>query len=299
MRAVLLSETGGPEVLRVVEVPRPDPGDGEVLIRVRAASINPIDWKERRGLAPKELPAILGNDISGTVEQSRAAGFAEGEDVFGFAPTGGYAQFATAPAGAIASMPAGVSHEQAAALPVSALTAWQALFTRGDLHGGQSLLVAGAAGGVGHFAVQLGKHAGAHVTGTGSARNREFVLGLGADEYVDYASQDVAEVVHDVDVAFDTVGGATTETLVPTVRESGVIVVIASAPPEAQAAERGVRTESLSMSVDRQQLAEVAALVASGEVKVEISATFPLDDVARAHELSESGHSRGKLILLP
>jgi NADPH:quinone reductase-like Zn-dependent oxidoreductase len=298
MRAVLLSETGGPEVLRVVEVPRPDPGDGEVLIRVRAASINPIDWKERRGLAPKQLPAILGNDISGTVEQSRAAGFAEGDDVFGFA-AGGYAQFVTASPGAIAAKPAGVSHEQAAALPVSALTAWQALFTRGDLHGGQSLLVAGAAGGVGHFAVQLGRHAGARVIGTGSARNREFVLGLGADEYVDYASQDVADVVHDVDVAFDTVGGATTETLVPSVREGGVIVVIAGAPPEAQAAERGVRTESLSMSVDRQQLAEVAALVASGEVKVEISGTFPLDDVARAHELSESGHSRGKLILLP
>src|SRR5258707_10610109 len=109
MRAVLLSETGGPEVMHVVEVPRPDPGDGEVLMRVRAASINPIDWKIRRGLATKQLPAILGNDISGTVEQSRAAGFAEGDDVFGFA-AGGYAQFATAPAGAIASKPAGVSH---------------------------------------------------------------------------------------------------------------------------------------------------------------------------------------------
>jgi NADPH:quinone reductase-like Zn-dependent oxidoreductase len=299
MRAVLLSETGGPEVLHVVEVPRPEPGDGEVLIRVRAASINPIDWKYRRGLAPKDLPAILGNDISGTVEQSRAEGFAEGDEVFGFAPTGGYAEFATAPAGAIASKPAGVSHEQAAALPVSALTAWQALFLRGALQSGQSLLVAGAAGGVGHLAVQFGKHAGARVIGTGSARNREFVLGLGADEYVDYTSQDVTEVVHDVDVAFDTVGGETTETLVPTVREGGVIVVIAGAPPEAQAAERGVRAELLSMSVDRQELAQVAALVASGEVKVEISGTFPLDDVARAHELSESGHTRGKLILLP
>ena len=133
MRAVLLSETGGPEVLRVEEVPTPEPGDGEVLIRVRAASINPIDWKQRRGLSPKDLPAVLGNDISGTVEQSRAEGFAQGDEVFGFAPRGGYAEFATAPAPAIAKKPAGISHEQAAALPVAGLTAWQALFDRGGL----------------------------------------------------------------------------------------------------------------------------------------------------------------------
>lgn len=299
MRAVLLSETGGPEVLRVEEVPTPQPGDGEVLIRVRAASINPIDWKQRRGLSPKQLPAVLGNDISGTVEQSRSDAFAEGEDVFGFAPRGGYAEFATAPAPALAKKPSGISHEQAAAIPVSALTAWQALFDRGGLQRGQTLLVAGAAGGVGHVAVQLGKHAGARVIGTGSARNREFVLSLGADEYVDYTSQDVAEAVGDVDVAFDTVGGETTMTLLPTVREGGALVVIAGAPPEAQAAERGVRAELLIMSVSSEQLAKVAALVAAGEVKVEIAATFSLSQVAKAHELSEGGHTRGKLILEP
>jgi NADPH:quinone reductase-like Zn-dependent oxidoreductase len=299
MRAVLLSETGGPEVLRIEEGPTPEPGEGEVLIRVRAASVNPIDWKFRRGLAAKKLPAILGNDVAGTVEHSRAEGFAEGDEVFGFSPGGGYAEFATAPAAVIAKRPAGVSHEQAAALPVSGLTAWQALFDRGGLQDGQSLLVAGAAGGVGHLAVQLAKHAGARVIGTGSAGNREFVLGLGADEYVDYSSQDVAEVVQDVDVAFDTVGGATTETLVATVREGGVIVAIASAPPEAQAAERCVRTELLSMTTSVQQLVDIAALVAAGEVKVEISGAFALADVAQAHELSEAGHVRGKLILLP
>ncbi len=299
MRAVLLSETGGPEVLRVEDVPMPDPGDGEVLIRVRAASINPIDWKYRSGLSPKDLPAVLGNDISGTVEQSRTEEFADGDDVFGFAPTGGYAEFATAPAPAIARKPAGLSHEQAAALPVAGLTAWQALFDRGGLQSGQSLLVAGAAGGVGHLAVQFGKHAGARVIGTGSARNRDYVLGLGADEYVDYTSQDVAEVVHDVDVAFDTVGGETTKTLLPTVREGGALVVIAGAPPEAEAAERGVRAELLIMSPNAKQLADIAELVASGGARVEIAGTFPLDDVAKAHALSESGHTRGKLILTP
>jgi NADPH:quinone reductase-like Zn-dependent oxidoreductase len=299
MRAVLLSETGGPEVLRVQDVERPEPGEGEVLIRVRAASINPIDWKERRGLSAKDLPAVLGNDISGTVEVSRAEDFAEGDEVFGFAPSGGYAEFAVAPVPAIAKKPPGVSHEQAAAIPVSGLTAWQALFDRGGLQDGQTLLVAGAAGGVGHFAVQLGKHAGARVIGTGSARNREFVLGLGADEYVDYATQDVAEVVSRVDVAFDTVGGATTATLLPTVRKGGVLVVIAAAPPEAEAAERGVRAELLRMGMSSEQLAKVAELVAGDEVHVQIAGTFSLSQVAQAHELSEAGHTRGKLILEP
>jgi len=296
---VLLSETGGPEVLRVVDAPRPELDDSEVLIAVRAASINPIDWKFRRGIAAKQLPAVLGNDVSGVVEQSRADGFAEGDEVFGFSPSGGYAEFAAAPAQAIAKKPAGVSHAQAAAIPVSGLTAWQALFDRGGLQSGQSLLVAGAAGGVGHFAVQFGKHAGARVIGTGSARNREFVLGLGAEAYVDYTSQDVADAVSDVDVVFDTVGGETTKTLVPVLREGGVIVVIANAPPEVEAAARGARAELLSMSVNKDQLDEVAELVAGGDVHVEIAQTFSLDEVVKAHELSEAGHTRGKLILEP
>ncbi|HST32065.1 MAG TPA: NADP-dependent oxidoreductase [Solirubrobacteraceae bacterium] len=299
MRAVLLSETGGPEVLRIEDLPTPEPADGQVLIRVRAASINPIDWKQRRGLSQKQLPAVLGNDISGTVERSRADGFAEGDDVFGFAPGGGYAEFAVAPTAAIAKKPAGLSHDQAAAIPVSGLTAWQALFDRGGLQSGQTLLVAGAAGGVGHFAVQFGKHAGARVIGTGSARNREFVLSLGADEYVDYTSEDVAEVVGDADVVFDTVGGETTKTLVPSVRAGGMIVVIAGAPPEAEAAARGAHAELLLMGMSAEQLAKIAELVAAGEVKVEIAGTFSLSQVAQAHELSEAGHTRGKLILEP
>jgi NADPH:quinone reductase-like Zn-dependent oxidoreductase len=299
MRAVLLRETGGPDVLRIEDVPTPQPSEGQALIRVRAASVNPIDWKYRSGRSPKQLPAVLGNDISGTVERSLAGGLADGDDVFGFAPTGGYAEYAVSPMQVLARKPDGVSHAQAAALPVAGLTAWQALFDHGHLQRGQTLLVAGAAGGVGHLAVQLGKHAGARVIGTGSARNREFVLGLGADEYVDYASQDVAEVVSDVDVAFDTVGGETTKTLVPTVREGGVVVVIAGPPPEAEAAERGARAEVFGASPNSEQMSKLAELVAAGTVHVEIEATFPLEDVARAHELSEGGHVRGKLILEP
>jgi NADPH:quinone reductase-like Zn-dependent oxidoreductase len=297
MRAVMIHETGAPDVLGLEEAERPEPGDGEVLIRVRAASVNPVDWKYRRGFVEAELPTVLGRDVSGTVEVSRASGFTEGDDVFGNVPGGGYAEFATAPAGAIAKKPADLSHEQAAALPVAGMTAWQGLFDRNGLERGQTVLIAGAAGGVGHLAVQFAKLAGARVIGTGSSRNREFVLGLGADEYVDYTEQDVGEAVSGVDVAFDTVGAETTESLLPAVREGGILVTIANAPPEEAARARGVRAELLVMSPASEQLSRIAELVAAGEVRVEFAQTMPLEEVQRAHELSESGHTRGKIVL--
>lgn len=297
MRAVLIHETGGPDVLSFEETERPEPGDGEVLIAVKAASVNPIDWKIRRGLRETKMPKILGNDASGVVELSRADGFAEGDEVFGIVSSGGYAQFATAPAGLIARKPHGVSHEQAASLPVAGMTAWQALFDKGQLQPAQTALIAGGAGGVGHLAVQFAKHAGAHTIATGSTRNREFILGLGADEYIDYTSQDVGEAARDVDVAFDTVGGDTTASLVPTLRAGGVIVTIANAPPAEAAAQRGARAELFSMSPSSDQLSRIAALVAEGAVRVEIAHTFPLEEARKAHELSEAGHTRGKIVL--
>jgi NADPH:quinone reductase-like Zn-dependent oxidoreductase len=297
MQAVVIHETGSPDVLRYEEAERPQAGNGEVLIKVRAASVNPLDWKYRRGFVDKQLPAVLGIDVSGTIEESRADGFDEGDEVFGFAASGGYAEFATAPAAVIAKKPAGVSHEQAAALPVAGLTAWQALFDRGGLERGQTALIAGASGGVGHFAVQFAKLAGARAIGTGSSRNRDFVLGLGAEEYVDDTQQDVAEAVSGVDVAFDTVGGETTQSLLPAVREGGILVTIAGAPPEEAARARGVRAELLVMSPSSEQLARIAELVAAGDVRVEIAQVVPITEVQRAHELSESGHTRGKIIL--
>ena len=297
MHAILMHETGGPEVLHFEEAERPEPGDGEVLVRVRAASVNPADWKARRGPRDTALPVVLGHNASGTVETSRSDAFAEGDDVFGMTASGAYAELATASAAAIARKPAAVSHEQAAAIPVAGMTAWQALFDRGGLERGQTALIAGAAGGVGHFGVQFAKITGARTIGTGSSRNRDFVLGLGADEYVDYTAQDVADVVQDADVVLDAVGGETTASLVPTVRPGGVLVTIASAPPEDAARERGVRAELLIMSPDSDQLARIADLVAAGDVRVEIAEVLPLAEVARAHELSESGHTRGKIIL--
>jgi len=297
MKAVVMHETGDPEVLREEEVDRPEPGDGEVLLRVHAASVNPVDWKYRRGLAETSLPAVLGIDVSGTVEASRADGFAEGDEVFGISASGAYAEYSTASAAAIARKPDGVSHEQAAAIPVAGVTAWQALFDRGALEGGQTALVAGAAGGVGHFAVQFAKVAGARAIGTGSARNRDFVLGLGADEYVDYTHEEVGEAVGGADVAFDTVGGEVTASLLPAVREGATLVTIAGAPPEEAARERGVKAELLVASPTAEQLARIAELVAGGDVRVEIAEALPLAEVRRAHELSEGGHVRGKLVL--
>jgi NADPH:quinone reductase-like Zn-dependent oxidoreductase len=297
MRAVLIHETGGPDVLSLEEIERPQPDEGEVLIAVKAASVNPIDWKIRRGMRETKMPKILGNDASGVIEISRAEGFAVGDEVFGIVPSGGYAQLATAPARTIAKKPAGVSHEQAACLPVAGMTAWQALFDKGKLQAGQTVLIAGGAGGVGHLAVQFAKHAGAHTIATGSARNREFILGLGAEEYVDYTSQDVSKAAQGVDVAFDAVGGETTASLVPTLRAGGVLVTIANAPPEQAAAQRGARAELFSMSPSSEQLARIAALVADGTVRVEIAHTFSLEEARQAHELSEAGHTRGKIVL--
>jgi NADPH:quinone reductase-like Zn-dependent oxidoreductase len=297
MKAVVIHETGGPDVLRYEDTERPEPGDGEVLISVRAASVNPVDWKYWRGFVDTPLPAVLGKDVSGMVDVSRTEGFTEGDEVFGLAPSGGYAEFATAPSAVVAKKPASISHEQAAAIPVAGLTAWQALFDRASLQSGQTVLIAGAAGGVGHFAVQFAKHGGARTIGTGSFRDRDFVLGLGAEVYVDYTEQDVAEAVSGVDVAFDTVGCETTESLLPTLREGGILVTIAGAPPEEAAGKRGVRAELLMMSPTSEHLARVAELIAAGDVRVEIAEVFPLAEVQRAHELSESGHTRGKIIL--
>jgi NADPH:quinone reductase-like Zn-dependent oxidoreductase len=297
MKAVLIHETGSPEVLHYEEAERLEPDEGEVLIRVRAASVNPVDWKQRRGLSQTEVPAVLGKDVSGTVEVSRAEGFAESDEVFGMAASGGYAEYTTASAAAIAKKPDGISHEQAAALPVAGMTAWQALFDRGALDSGQTALIAGSAGGVGHLAVQFAKVGGARVIGTGSARNRDFVLGLGADEYVDYTQQDVGEAVSGVDVAFDTVGGETTQSLVPAVREHGILVTIANAPPEEAARQHGARAELLVMIPASEQLTRIAELVVRGDVHVELSEVLPLTEVQRAHEHSESGHTRGKIVL--
>ena len=297
MHAVVIHEAGGREVLSYEETDRPEPADGEVLIRIHAASVNPVDWKTRRSASADDLPMVLGKDMSGVVEASRAAAFAEGDDVLGHAGTGSYAEYAASVAGVLVKKPAGFSYQQAAALPVAGLTAWQALFVHGGLQAGQTALIAGAAGGVGHLAVQFARHAGARTIATASGRNRDFVLGLGADEFIDYTEEDVGKVASGVDVAFDTVGGETALTLLPAVREGGILVCIAAMPPEDAARERGVRTAIFSATPNPEQLARIAQLVAAGDVRVELAEVLPLTEIRRAHELSEAGHVRGKIVL--
>ena len=296
MRAVVIHETGGPEVLTEEEIDRPEPGDGEVLIRVHAASVNPVDWKQRQSM--DSLPAVLGRDVSGTVEVSRADGFSEGDEVFGSSASGGYAEYSTAEGSRLAKKPTSLSYEQAAAIPVSGITAWQSLFDKGGLESGQTALIAGAAGGVGHFAVQFAKNAGALVLATASGRNREFLLGLGADEFIDYTKERPEEVVRDVDLVLDAVGGPDTRRFLPTLKRGGALFpVFPGGFDEEETAKLGVTVSSAQVRSSGAQLTELVRLLAAGTLRVAIDSTFALADAQAAHERAARGHIQGKIVL--
>ena len=278
MKAVVLRSTGGVGALRVEEVECPQPAEGEVLIRVAATAVDPVEWKIRRDLVAHEPPAVLGESVAGTVEVSNAAGFAAGDDVFGVATSGAQAEYAVAPALSIARKPDGVTFEHAAALPVSATTAWQGLFDCGRLERGQTVLVAGSTGGVGDLAVQLARRAGARV--------------------IDRTRSDVADDVRDVDVALDTVGGATTSALLAVVREGGTLVTVAS-PPEPAACSHRVWVKTLVAKPNPATLVLIGELVASAALRVEIADRLSLNDLSRVHDLGESWHAPGTIILAP
>lgn len=303
MRAVVMRGTGGVDVLEHASMPAPEADDGQVLIRVHAAAVNPVDWKQRRGLVAGPLPTVPGSDMSGVVEVSRAADFAVGDAVCGLASSGGYAELATADSRNLVHKPDHLTHARAAAVPVSGLTAWRAVFDSAALRRGQTVLIAGAAGGVGHLAVQFATLAGAQVIGTGSTRNRDFVLGLGAHRYVDYTRQDPADAVAGVDVVIDTVGGAVTRSLVPAVRPGGVLVSTAYPTPadwpatEDRARAARVTADLMVMRPDRSQLRHIVDLVADGVVRVHLADVLSLAAAAQAQLGSESGHTRGKLVL--
>ncbi|MFD4640138.1 NADP-dependent oxidoreductase [Lentzea sp. NPDC058436] len=310
MRAVVQDALGGPEVLSVRDVPRPEPLPTEVRVRVHAAGINPVDWKTRAGGGMAgvlgEPPFVLGWDVSGVVEK---VGFGvttlkEGDEVYGMPwfprAAGAYAEYVTAPARQFTRKPSTVSHEQAAAVPLAALTAWQALVDTAQVTSGQRVLVHAAAGGVGHLAVQFAKHLGAHVIGTASARNHDWLTKLGADEVVDYTAVRFEDAVSDVDVVIDLVGGDTSTRSLEVLRPGGLLVAVpAGVSPElAAAAEaKGVRVSPFLVEPDGPALARIAELVDAGEVVVEVEETFPLDEVAQAHTRGESNRTRGKLVL--
>ncbi|MFF0462657.1 NADP-dependent oxidoreductase [Streptomyces mexicanus] len=309
MRAVCQDTAGGPEVLRLVETARPEPGRGEILVRVHAAGVNPADWKTRaRGVFPDggPLPFVLGWDVSGVVAAvgDGVTVFRPGDAVYGMPcfphPAGAYAEYVAAPARHFAPRPQGLDHIRAAGLPLAGLTAWQALVDTADVRPGQRVLVHAAAGGVGHLAVQIAKARGAYVIGTASAAKHELLRELGADEVVDHRTQDVSRTVRDADVVLDPIGGANWARSLRCLRRGGTLVSLlplTDAFPAAEAAEAGVEAVFMLVEPDRQGLLEISRLVASGALRVLVDAVLPWESVAEAHRLGEQGRTTGKIVL--
>jgi NADPH:quinone reductase-like Zn-dependent oxidoreductase len=278
-----------------------------LLVKVRAAAVNPVDWKIRDGLGEMfgmKLPLILGCEVAGTVEVPSRTGiedFAVGDDVYGFLAeySGGYAEYVAAPATEFVRKAKQIDFDTAASVPVGALTAWQGIFDHGKLASGQHILITGASGAVGSMAVQLAKNKGAHVIGTGSGRNEEFVRRLGADEFIDYKKAKFEEQVSGLDVVFDTVGGETQERAFQTLKRGGFLVSTVSPPSPEKAKQFGVTVAMVGMRPDPDQLAEINRLLEAGKLKVRVATVFPLAEVKKAHQLSGSGHADGKIILRP
>ncbi len=306
MKAVRIHAYGGPEVLVYEDAPRPEPEPGQVLIRVHAAGINPIDYKIRAGSAKNwlkhMLPLIPGWDVSGVIEVTAdgASHLEVGGEVYGmldFRRDGAYADYVTAPAAIIARKPASLDHVRAAAVPLAALAAWQCLFDLAGLSAGQTILVHGAAGGVGHYVVQLAKWKGAKVIGTAADPDADFVRGLGADEVIDYEAQRFEQAVGDVDVVFDPIGGELQRLSWQVLKKGGVLVSTLGISSPEVAAEFDVRGEGLSVRPDSTELTAIAELIDEGRIKPAVTAVFPLAEAAKAHTLLESGQARGKVVL--
>lgn len=307
MRAITQQKLGGIEVLETTQVAVPRPGIGEILVRVHAASVNPTDWKHRAtGRFLGEPPFILGWDLSGTVAEVGLGVtiFKPGDEVFGMLPyphgVGAHAEFVTGPARAFVQKPKVLSHIEAAALPLVSLTAWQALVDTAALETGQRVLIHAAAGGVGHVAVQIAKARGAHVTATASKGKHDLIRQLGADEIIDYRAVDFAEVVSDVDVVFDTIGGDYQLRSLQTLKRGGTLVSIVPVAADGlfELADRAsVRVELMLVEADRAGMEAVADLVNKGQLRPIIAQTFELEQAAQAHEVLEAGHVAGKLVL--
>jgi NADPH:quinone reductase-like Zn-dependent oxidoreductase len=306
MKAIRIHEYGGHETLRYEDAPVPEPEAGELLVRVKAAAVNPVDVHVREGrmreLLGHELPLVLGWDASGVIEAvgEGVSKFNVGDAVFarpGTARQGTYAEYAVIHEGEAAFKPQTLDHIRAAAVPLAALTAWQALFEAGKLSEGQTVLIHGAAGGVGHFAVQFARRAGARVLATASARNQEFVSLLGADEVIDYGATRFEDVADDVDVVLDTVGGETQERSFGVLKEQGRLISVVGEPSQGLAAANNVRAQLLIAKPDGELLGRICKMLDLGEVAPTVEVVLPLAEARRAHELIESGHTRGKIVL--
>jgi NADPH:quinone reductase-like Zn-dependent oxidoreductase len=306
MSAVVVRAFGGPDVLRVEEVARPSPGPGELLVRVHAAAINPVDALARtfgeRSVARAQLPYIPGFDLSGVVAEvgEGVTRFAPGDEVYAMIHLqrgGAYAEYAVVLDSEAAKKPRSASHVEAASLPLVALTAWQALFQTADLQPGETVLIHAGAGGVGTVAIQLAKWRGARVITTASQRNHAFLRSLGADEVIDYTTHRFEDHARDVDVVLDAVGDDTQERSLATLRDGGRLVSIVGLTPAARGAGRGVRATSILVDPDSAQLARIAELVDDGVIRPVVSHTLPLADAPEAHRQIETRRTRGKIVL--
>lgn len=296
MRAIIQNESGGP--LTLTDVPKPTPLPTEVLVRVHAAGVNPVDWKTRAGsgmAGMQTFPFINGWDVSGVVEE---VGFGvttlkPGDEVYGMPwfprAASAYAEYVTAPSRHFAKKPKGLTHVEAAALPLAALTAHQILIDTADVQKGQKVLITAAAGGVGHLAVQIAKAHGAHVIGTAREPKHAFLKDIGADEVIDYTKGDYPGT--DVDVFVDLVGGSSPDP----VRPGGLFVGVPSGVD--RPVRDDIRTSPILVEPDRAGLEAIAALVESGELRVHVDATFPLEEAGQAHALGETGRTQGKIVL--
>ena len=306
MKAVRIHEFGDPGVLKYEDVPRPEPGKGEILVRVHATTVNPVDWKIRSGEAqswlPVQLPFIPGCDFAGVVE-SVGEGITRlkaGDEVYGYKGLprcAANAEYVVANENEVTRKPETMDFVQATAIPVGALTSRQAIFDNAGLQAGQKILVHAASGSVGSSAVQLAKAKGAYVIGTASGRNLEFVKSLGADEVIDYTATKFEEAVKDVDVVLDLIGGATLARSYAVVKPGGYVVSAVQPPDPQQLASHKLKGSMVGVQPNAEQLVEVAALIDAGKVKAFVETVLPLSEIKKAHELSQSGRTRGKIVL--
>ncbi len=302
MKAIRIHEFGGPEVMKYEDVPVPQPGPGEIRIKIIAAGVNPMDWKVRRGLVGSlPLPMIMGLDVAGTVDMlgQGEVTFQPGDEVFAKVPIGkgGYAEYTVARSAETARKPKSIGFIESAAIPTAGLAAWQSIFDLAGLEKGQSVLIHGAAGGVGTFAVQFAKWKGAHVIGTASEKNAEFLKNIGADEVIDYKNQRFEDLVSNMDVVLDTVGGDTFERSWGVLKPGGFLVTTVASIPEGEPEKRGVHAKRVMTQSDGKELAQIAEIIDEQKIKPIVTAVLPLTDARKAHEMSESRHARGKIVL--
>ncbi len=306
MKAIVVHDYDGPEVLKYEDVPVPTPKEDEMLIRVFAAGVNSFDGVLRSGKYAKifkmQLPWIPGYDVAGIVEKvgDKVGKFKVGDPVYAFISIpsgGGYAEYALAKEGQVALKPATISFVEAAGVPSVALTAWQALVDQANLQSGQTVLIHGASGGVGLFAIPIAKIRGAKVFATASTANQDFLKQLGADVAIDYKTQKFEEIAKDVDVVVDGVGGETLARSYPIVKRGGFLVSLVGRVDQAQLDKHGIRGVSLEAESNGDQLAQIGRLIDEKKIKVVVSETFPLADAAKAQTKADTGHARGKIVL--